>query len=324
MSNGTQGAAMAKRTQWLGMTAMVVLGLAAMAASAQGTDVQPLRYRVAAVPMAAAQQGNNEASNIKDDLFQGTEVFAKNATGVTEINMGPDSLDMVGGGDDGHKAHNMILNVVRTYSYDKPGMYNMADVDAYRNKLNTGDWHCSVHVRELKTGESTDVCSKHRTDGLKETAIISVEPKELTFIHTIRRAGGPGSSDLSMMPLFPGMGSLPMMAMLNPELFAELQIGMHAMPMVTLPEMRLELDQAGRQMQLAMPKMQMQMKDFQKLKELHPMDKKQMEKLQKQLKNLKVQPLPELPEQPEQMEKPEQPEAPEAPAAPEAPEAPKP
>ena len=65
--------------------------------------------------------------------------------------MDPDTLNLVGGSDE-HRAHNMVLNVVRTYTYDKPGMYNMADVDAIRNKLNTGDWHCSVHVRDLKNG----------------------------------------------------------------------------------------------------------------------------------------------------------------------------
>ena len=50
----------------------------------------------------------------------------------------------------------------------------MADVDAIRNKLNTGDWHCSVHVRDLKNGSGSDVCGKRRTDGMRETAIIEV------------------------------------------------------------------------------------------------------------------------------------------------------
>src|SRR5581483_937387 len=69
--------------------------------------------------------------------------FGAGDSDITEITMDPNSLDLVGGPDE-HKAHNMVLNVVRTYTYDKPGMYNMADVEAIRNKLNTGDWHCSV------------------------------------------------------------------------------------------------------------------------------------------------------------------------------------
>ncbi len=152
-----------------------------------------------AVTMAAAGQ---TSTPVKDDLFSGTEIFAKGASDVTEITMDPDTLGLVGG-KDGRRAHNMILNVVRTYEYDKPGMYRIEDVDAFRNKLNTGDWHCSIHTRDLKNGESTDVCSKRRADGLAETAIITVEPKELTFIHTIRKKGE-GESELSGMP-FPMM-----------------------------------------------------------------------------------------------------------------------
>lgn len=126
---------------------------------------------------------------VKDDLFNGTEKFAKGASDVTEVTMDPDTLGMVSG-DNSRRAHNMVLNVVRTYEYDKPGMYNIADVEQIRQRLNTGDWHCSVHTQDLKHGESTDICSKHRTDGLVEQAIITVEPKELTFIHTIKRGGG--------------------------------------------------------------------------------------------------------------------------------------
>jgi hypothetical protein len=169
---------------------------------------------------------------VKDDLFNGTEIFAKGASDVTEITMDPDTLGMVAGRDKA-KAHTMVLNVVRTYEYDKPGMYRIEDVDAFRNKLNTGDWHCSVHTRSLKTGESTDVCNKRRTDDLLESAIITVEPKELTFIHTIRKKyAGESESVFYDMPLYgmPGHGSL---AMLDPEAFADMQMakarmaGMH-------------------------------------------------------------------------------------------------
>ncbi len=169
---------------------------------------------MAAGTIAYAQTSNT----VKDDLFAGTEVFAKGASDVTEVSMDPDTLGMVGGRDKA-KARSMVLNVVRTYEYDKPGMYNIADVDAFRNKLNTGDWHCSVHTRSLKSGESTDVCSKHRSDDMVETAIITVEPKELTFIHTIRKRGtGEGGSPMGPGDAFmmiPGLGALPQMAMLN-------------------------------------------------------------------------------------------------------------
>ena len=143
---------------------------------------------LAAMLSGGATWAQGTTPTVKDDLFAGTEKFSKGASDVTEVTMDPDTLDMVSG-NNAKRAHNMVLNVVRTYEYDKPGMYNIADVEEFRRKLDTGDWHCSVHTRDLKNGESTDICSKHRTDGLIEQAIITVEPKELTFIHTIRRPG---------------------------------------------------------------------------------------------------------------------------------------
>src|SRR5580658_8003681 len=168
---------------------------------------------VAVFAMGVMVQGAASAQNVakaKDDLFAGTEVFEKNATDVTEITMDPDSLAMVNGKDK-DKAHNTVLQTVRTYEYAQPGMYNMADVDKIRERLNTGDWHCSVRERHLKSGESTDICEKRRTDDLHETAIIEVEPKELTFIHTISHNAMtmiPGGMGMGMGIGMGGLGSL--------------------------------------------------------------------------------------------------------------------
>lgn len=151
----------------------------------------------------------------KDDLFAGTEVFAKNATDVTEITMNPDSLDRVGG-NHANRARQELLHIVREYTFDKPGMYDMAEVEKFRTKLDTGDWRCTVHERHMKTGESTDVCEKHRTDDLKETAIIEVRPKELTFIHMIVKNGPNG--DTTGMMWMGSMGGLTSLAALDPEM----------------------------------------------------------------------------------------------------------
>jgi hypothetical protein len=289
----------------------MVIGLG-LTAGAQTTPLAQGHYRLIAMPVAAGQgaagQSDTDAA-AKDDLFAGTEIFEKGASGVTEITMDPKTLDMVGGKDE-HRAHNMVLNVVRTYSYDKPGMYNMADVDRFREKLNTGDWHCSVHVRELKTGESTDVCAKHRTDGLKETAIITVTPKELTFIHTIRREGGPGMSELGALPRVPGLGSLsmlpgldsmPMVAMMDPELFAEMQSSMNLSPffwssgypmVFDTAKLKAQTDEAMKQFNLLrrpemQKKIQEQMKELQKL---YPQEQKNMDDLMNKLRDFKAAP----------------------------------
>lgn len=169
-----------------------------------------------------AGEGEGQSNKTHDELFAGTEQFEKNATSVTEIDMGPDSLDEVRGVN-ASAARSTLLNVVRTYSYDKPGMYDMAAVDKYREKLNSGEWHCSVHTRELKTGESTDVCQRRRSDDLREDAIITVGPKELTFIHHIKRNNGGGHSTLSELPMMIGPQINGLIAELNPGSVAELK-----------------------------------------------------------------------------------------------------
>jgi hypothetical protein len=289
-------------------------------ASAQSYLVSPAAGRYHAVAIGAGEgvglglgvEGAGQNTSTKDDLFAGTEVFAKGASDVTEITMDPNSLNLVGGPDE-HRAHNMVLNVVRTYTYDKPGMYNMADVDAYRNKLNTGDWHCSVHIRDLKTGAGTDVCAKHRTDGLRETAIISVEPKELTFIHTIRREG-PGSSELGYFPMLPGIGPTAMMAMMDPDAFADMQIGLHGMMLNLHPGLTLKMGDLK-----VKPFDEQQMKQLnEQLKNLKvkPFDQKQMEEMDRRLEELKGMPGMPAPESPETVAPPAPPAAPQSPDAP--------
>lgn len=227
------------------------------------------------------------AAPIKDDLFTGTERFAKGASDVTEVNMDPDSLDLVGG-PDAHRAHRMVLNVVRTYSYDKPGMYNPADVEEYRHKLETGDWHCSVHVRDMKSGESTDVCSKRRAPDMIENAIITVSPKSLTFIHNIRKANGQGGgldmggfSGMSM--LTPGVPLQIMLQAMQPVMAAEMVASTAALR-AQLPEMMKHMEVLKLDAPKNMEFMNNGMKDFHF--EMHPGRADELKRLQDRMKDL--------------------------------------
>ena len=166
-----------------------------------------------------------EDNAVKDDLFAGTEKFAKGASNVTEVNMDPESLEMVRG-EDAKQAHRMVLDVVRTYEYDKPGMYNVADLDEFRHRISTGDWHCSVHTRDLKRNESTDICNRRRGNDMVESAIITAAPKELTFIHKIHRIS-PGDSELnpgrgSNMSRTEGLSPETMLARMGPQIEAQM------------------------------------------------------------------------------------------------------
>jgi hypothetical protein len=125
----------------------------------------------------------SSGAQTKDELFAGTEKFALGASESTEINLDPDTMAMM---DSHHKnaelAKKMKFMTIRTYQYEKPGMYKMEDVEVFRKKLDDGTWKCSVRVREKN--ESTDICSRIGPDHeTREMVILTAEPKELTFIH---------------------------------------------------------------------------------------------------------------------------------------------
>ena len=120
---------------------------------------------------------------VKDDLFAGTEKFAKGASDVTDVNLGPDMLGMVSGKHGGDMAHKLNFMVVRTYEYPHEGMYSMADVDAYRQKLRSGNWNCFVHTYESKTGESTDICNRALPNGQGNEMVIHDGGAEGADVH---------------------------------------------------------------------------------------------------------------------------------------------
>jgi hypothetical protein len=118
---------------------------------------------------------------VKDELFAGTEKFAQGASDVTEVNLDKNMLGMVSKGKDA-LAGKMDFVVVHSYTYDKPGMYKMEDVDVFRKRLTDGSWNCFVHTRD-KDG-ATDVCMRTMSDNeTHEMVVMTAEAKELTFVH---------------------------------------------------------------------------------------------------------------------------------------------
>ncbi len=143
---------------------------------------------------------------VRDDLFAGTEKFAQGASDVTEVNLDRNMLGAMNGkGKEGDAAQKMKFVIVHSYTYDKPGMYRMEDVEAYQKKLTTGNWNCFIHLRERKNGESTDICSRKDSDNDNEMVIITAEPKELTFVHL---SGQMSLGQLSMLGHMGTMGPL--------------------------------------------------------------------------------------------------------------------
>ena len=172
--------------------------IAATLMVAAGVSVRAVQAQVEMVAMGDPQ--------VKDELFAGTEKFAQGASDVTDVNLGPDMLGMVSGKHGGDLAHKMNFIVVRSYTYPRVGMYRMEDVDAYRERLRTGNWNCFIHVHESKSGESTDICSRPSPNKQgNEMVIMAVEPKELTFIHM---SGNGSLADLGKLGALGNLGAL--------------------------------------------------------------------------------------------------------------------
>ena len=53
-------------------------------------------------------------------------------------------------------------------TYDKPGMYKMEDVEAYRKKLTDGSWNCFIHTRD-KDGSDRYLQPKASPDNARRT-----------------------------------------------------------------------------------------------------------------------------------------------------------
>lgn len=192
------------QARMLPMMAKIEVGMAPMQAEMMARSAAMQAHMMARGLMLQDGMVAVGDPQVKDDLFAGTEKFAAGASDVTDVNLGPDMLGMVSGKHGGDMAHKLNFMVVRTYEYPKPGMYNPADVDVYRRKLKAGNWNCFIHTQESKTGESTDICNRPLPNGQgNEMVILTVEPKELTFIHM----SGTGSlADLSKMGAMGGYG----------------------------------------------------------------------------------------------------------------------
>ena len=130
---------------------------------------------------------------VKDDLFAGADRFSHGAKSSTEVNLdrkmlamaakfaGSDSDDKEEK-DDAKLVNKLEFVIVRSYEYEKPGQYNLADVEEFQRRLESGGWSHIVKTRGAT--DNTDICVKTDENGaLSELVVIAAEPTELTFVH---------------------------------------------------------------------------------------------------------------------------------------------
>ena len=128
----------------------------------------------------AAQQGFD---------FKSLDKLGAKAKDSTNVTLEGDSLklasDFLGNDKDNESLKSLVANLksinVRSWEYDRDGMYNSADLEPFRAYLRTAQWPKIVEVKE--NGESSEVYLKSgdatRTGGI---AVISAEPRELNIV----------------------------------------------------------------------------------------------------------------------------------------------
>jgi hypothetical protein len=138
--------------------------------------------------------------------------LSQRAKQAVDVSLDPSMLGQVGtmidnNGGDGAALSEVIHGIrgiyVRSYSFDKPGEYSAADVDAVRAQLHAPDWQQVVSTHDLKQGNNVDIYVRRdgkRTDGL---IIIAAQPRELAIVNIV------GSIDLARLAQLQGQFGIP-------------------------------------------------------------------------------------------------------------------
>jgi hypothetical protein len=72
---------------------------------------------------------------------------------------------------------------VRSYEFDKPGMYNAADIETFRSQLKSPEWNRIVGVRSKRDGENDYVYVRQVGGKVTGLAVIAAEPREFTLVY---------------------------------------------------------------------------------------------------------------------------------------------
>jgi hypothetical protein len=133
--------------------------------------------------------GQNPRLDIKN-----LEPLAKKASEVVDVNLDGSLLRLASKfmtDEDDREGLAIIKNLkgiyVKSFTFDKPGDYTMADVEAIRSQLQTPPWSRIVSAHSRHDGETTEVYLMTAGDGgnILGMAIICAEPKELSVVNIV-------------------------------------------------------------------------------------------------------------------------------------------
>ena len=133
--------------------------------------------------------GQNPRLDIKN-----LEALAKKASEVVDVNLDAPLLKLASKfmtDEDDREGLEVIKDLkgvyVKSFTFDKPGDYSPADVEAIRSQLQAPAWSRIVSAQSKHEGENTEIYLMTGADGGKVLgmAIIDVEPTELTVVNIV-------------------------------------------------------------------------------------------------------------------------------------------
>lgn len=141
---------------------------------------------------AAALFALASAASAQDFDFKTLDKLGAHAKSSTNVTLNSDVLKLASAflGSDSDKdsegLKSLVANLkaiyVREYEYDKPGLYDEADLEPLRKWLKAANWNTIVDVKEDK--EYTQVYMQAAGDGkVGGLAIVSSEPTEVSVIY---------------------------------------------------------------------------------------------------------------------------------------------
>jgi hypothetical protein len=135
--------------------------------------------------------------------------LAAQAANVVDVTVDPAMLQLAAGFISNEKANDaaikqLIANLkgvyVRSFEFDRDGVYTDADVNAVREQLK-GPWTRLVNVRSK--GESAEVYIYREGEKSGGLAVVVVEPRELTIVNIV------GPIDLAQLGALGGQLGIP-------------------------------------------------------------------------------------------------------------------
>jgi hypothetical protein len=100
---------------------------------------------------------------------------------------------------------------VRSFEFDKEGMYSVADLQPLRNQLKGPGWSRMLGVQENSDREGVEISVKSEAGQIAGIAILAYEPKQLTVVSIM------GQIDLERLGELGGRFGIPVLPVPSPK-----------------------------------------------------------------------------------------------------------